>query len=186
MIIKLKNKDKLLYDEFVFKCSIGKNGLKKNKIEGDKSTPKGLFSLGKVYYRPDRIDKPNTKLKIKKITRKMGWCDDSKNKKYNKEILLNKKNKGEKLFRSDRIYDLILVINYNTKRTIKNKSNLRKKYYKKGGSSYKDITPSAIESEEGIRNRENRRLRENLLNEISIETANLFIYNSKYINQGRY
>ena len=49
----------------------------------------------------------------------MGWCDDSKNKKYNKEILLNKKNKGEKLFRSDRIYDLILVINYNTKKTIK-------------------------------------------------------------------
>ncbi len=123
MIIKLKNKDKLLYDEFVFKCSIGKNGLKKNKIEGDKSTPKGLFSLGKVYYRPDRIDKPNTKLKIKKITRKMGWCDDSKNKKYNKEILLSKKNKGEKLFRSDRIYDLILVINYNTKKTIKNKGS---------------------------------------------------------------
>ena len=52
----------------------------------------------------------------------MGWCDDSKNKKYNKEILL-KKNKGEKLFRSDRIYDLILVINYNTKRTIKNKGS---------------------------------------------------------------
>ena len=136
MIIKLKNKDKLLYDEFVFKCSIGKNGLKKNKIEGDKSTPKGLFSLGKVYYRPDRIDKPNTKLKIKKITRKMGWCDDSENKKYNKEILLNKKNKGEKLFRSDRIYDLILVINYNTKKTIKNKGSaifihVAKKNYKK-------------------------------------------------------
>ena len=123
MIIKLKNKDNLLYDEFVFKCSIGKNGLKKNKIEGDKSTPKGLFSLGKVYYRPDRIDKPNTRLKIKKITRKMGWCDDSKNKKYNKEILLSRKNKGEKLFRSDRIYDLILVINYNTKKTIKNKGS---------------------------------------------------------------
>ena len=53
----------------------------------------------------------------------MGWCDDSKNKKYNKEILLSKKNKGEKLFRSDRIYDLILVINYNTKRKIKNKGS---------------------------------------------------------------
>ena len=53
----------------------------------------------------------------------MGWCNDSKNKKYNKEILLSKKNKGEKLFRSDRIYDLILVINYNTKKTIKNKGS---------------------------------------------------------------
>ncbi len=123
MIIKLKNKDKLLYDEFVFKCSIGKKGLKKIKIEGDGSTPVGLFSLGIVYYRPDRIDKPNTKLKIKKITKRMGWCNDANNKKYNKEILLSKKNKGEKLFRYDRIYDLILVINYNTKKTIKNKGS---------------------------------------------------------------
>ena len=123
MIIKLKNKDKLLYDEFVFKCSIGKKGLKKIKIEGDGSTPVGLFSLGIVYYRPDRIDKPNTKLKIKKITKRMGWCNDANNKKYNKEILLSKKNKGEKLFRSDHIYDLILVINYNTKKTIKNKGS---------------------------------------------------------------
>ena len=123
MTIIVNNKDTLIYDDFEFKCCVGKNGFSKNKIEGDKSTPKGLFSIGKVYYRPDRINKPNTKLKIKKITRKMGWCDDSKNKKYNKEILLNKKNKGEKLFRSDRIYDLILVINYNTKRTIKNKGS---------------------------------------------------------------
>ena len=65
------------------------------------------------------------------------------------------------------------------KRTIKNKSNSRKKYYKKGGSSYKDITPSAIESEEGIRNRQNQQLRENLLNQVSIESANLLIHNSK-------
>ena len=48
MLIKLKNKDTLIFDEFKFKCAIGKNGLKKNKIEGDKSTPKGIFSLGKL------------------------------------------------------------------------------------------------------------------------------------------
>ena len=64
------------------------------------------------------------------------------------------------------------------KRTIKNKSNSRKKYYKKGGSSYRDTTPSVIESEESIRNRENRQLRENLLNEVSIETANIILDNS--------
>ena len=123
MIINLKNKDKLLYDEFVFKCSIGKNGLKKNKIEGDKSTPKGLFSLGKVYYRPDRIDKPNTKLKTIRINKQMGWCDDPSNICYNKEIKLNKKIKAEKLYRKDKIYDIIIVINYNTQRIIRNKGS---------------------------------------------------------------
>ena len=31
MLIKLKNKDKLIYDEFEFKCAIGKKGLKKKQ-----------------------------------------------------------------------------------------------------------------------------------------------------------
>ena len=62
MIIKLKNKDTLICGGFEFKCSIGKNGLKKNKYEGDKCTPIGTFSLGPVYYRSDRVAKPYTKI----------------------------------------------------------------------------------------------------------------------------
>ena len=48
----------------------------------------------------------------------MGWCNDPLNENYNKEIMLSRKNKGEKLFRSDNSYDIILVINYNTKNVI--------------------------------------------------------------------
>ena len=123
MIIKLKNKDTLICDDFQFKCSIGKNGLKKNKLEGDNSTPKGTFSLGLVYYRADRVAKPETKLKTVKIRKQMGWCDDPNNIYYNKEIKLNKKIKAEKLYRKDRIYDIVIVINYNTQRIIKNKGS---------------------------------------------------------------
>ena len=43
MTIFLKNKQTLQVDDFYFKCSIGKNGLVKKKIEGDKKTPKGTF-----------------------------------------------------------------------------------------------------------------------------------------------
>ena len=123
MIIKLKNKDTLICDDFQFKCSIGKNGLKKNKLEGDNCTPIGTFSLGPVYYRNDKVDKPNTKLKILKINKQMGWCDDPFNNNYNKEIKLNKKIKAEKLYRVDKIYDIIIVINYNTRKIIKNKGS---------------------------------------------------------------
>ena len=45
MLIQLKNKDTLIVDEFKFKCCIGKNGINKQKIEGDKSTPVGIFSI---------------------------------------------------------------------------------------------------------------------------------------------
>ena len=54
MTIILKNKDTLIFDDFKFRCCIGKKGITNNKIEGDKKTPSGLFSLGKVFYRKDR------------------------------------------------------------------------------------------------------------------------------------
>ena len=116
MLIKLKNKQYLIFDDFKFKCCIGKNGLKSRKREGDKCTPKGTFEIGKVYYRSDRINKPKTKLQTIKITKKMGWCDDPYNKNYNKKIILNEKNKGEKLFRASEIYDILIVIKYNIKK----------------------------------------------------------------------
>ena len=117
MLLKLKNKEYLIADEFKFKCSIGKKGLKLKKKEGDNCTPKGNFKIGKVYYRPDRVNKPETILKTKKITKNMGWCDDPHNENYNKEIVLNKKNTGEILFRKDNAYDILIVIEYNTNKT---------------------------------------------------------------------
>ena len=115
MLIKLKNKDTLIIDDFVLKCTIGKNGIRKKKIEGDKCTPKGIFTFGKLYYRADRIKKPETKISMKIITKNMGWCDDIKSKFYNKEIKINKNIRHEKLFRIDNLYDYFIVINYNTK-----------------------------------------------------------------------
>ena len=123
MKITLKNKYTLKIDDFKFKCCIGKNGLKKNKTEGDKCTPKGTFKLGTLYYRKDRVNKPKTSLKIKNIKRNMGWCNDSKNKLYNQEIKVNKNIKHEKLFRKDYKYDYLLVINYNTKKIKPNKGS---------------------------------------------------------------
>ena len=117
MLLRLKNKEYLIVDEFKFKCSIGKKGLKSKKKEGDNCTPIGIFKIGKVYYRSDRIKKPETVLKTKKITKNIGWCDDPYNKKYNKEIVLDKKNKGEKFYRRDNTYDILIVIEYNTKKT---------------------------------------------------------------------
>ncbi len=123
MKITLKNKYTLKIDDFKFKCCIGKNGLKKNKIEGDKCTPKGTFKLGNLYYRKDRVKKPITKLIVRKIKRNMGWCNDPTNRLYNKEIKVNKKIKHEKLFRKDYKYDYLLVIQYNRKKIKPNKGS---------------------------------------------------------------
>ena len=118
MTIILKNKATLKFDEFYFKCCVGKKGLTKKKIEGDKKTPIGTFSLGNLYYRADRNLKPLTKLKCIKLKKLMGWCDDIKSKKrYNKMININRKLRHEKLYRKDYKYDLMIPINYNTQKT---------------------------------------------------------------------
>lgn len=116
MIINLKNKEHLIVDDFVFTCAIGRNGIKSKKKEGDKTTPRGVFSIDKLFYRADRVKKPITKISTKIITKNMGWCDDPKSKYYNKNINVHKKIKHEKLYRKDSSYDYFIVINYNTKK----------------------------------------------------------------------
>ncbi len=114
MTIILKNKATLIIDDFKFQCCIGKKGLTKKKIEGDKKTPIGLFSLGNLYYRKNKKPQPQTKLKCIPIKNTMGWCNDIKSKKYNKLIKINKKISHEKLYRKDYKYDFMIPINYNT------------------------------------------------------------------------
>ena len=43
----------------------------------------------------------------------MGWCNDSKSKKYNQEISFPFKYGAEKLYRKDKIYDIFINIKYN-------------------------------------------------------------------------
>ena len=124
MTILLKNKETLICEGFIFRCSVGKYGTTKDKIEGDKKTPSGVFDIGNLYYRSDRNKLPKTKLKCIPIKKNMGWCDDPKDKKnYNKLIKIKKKLKYEKLFRKDHKYDLLIPIKYNFKKRILGKGS---------------------------------------------------------------
>ena len=67
MTIFLKNKHTLQIDDFYFKCCIGKNGFTRRKKEGDYKTPKGVFKIGKLFFRKDRIKNLKTNLKVTEI-----------------------------------------------------------------------------------------------------------------------
>tara|TARA_A100000164_G_scaffold374419_1_gene407381 strand:+ start:276 stop:770 length:495 start_codon:yes stop_codon:yes gene_type:complete len=119
MTIIIKNKERLIYDDFFFKCCVGKKGLTNKKKEGDKKSPKGIFNIEDLYYRKDKIKKPNTSLKCIPIKKNMGWCDDMNNKKYYNKLIKIKKNiRHEKLFRKDNKYDLLVPISFNRKRRV--------------------------------------------------------------------
>ena len=113
----------LEYKNLKFRCALGKAGVKKKKEEGDNITPKGTFKINNIYYRSDHIKKISSKFKLIEIRKNMGWCDDPKSEQYNKLIKLPNKYKHEKLYRKDNIYDLILVLNYNTRPILKNKGS---------------------------------------------------------------
>ena len=66
----------------------------------------------------------------------MGWCDDPNSHFYNKLINLPTKYSHEKLYRNDSLYDLIVMLSYNTNPIIKNKGSaifmhIAKNSYKK-------------------------------------------------------
>ena len=111
--LNLSKDAKEIYNKVILTNALPpKNGISKNKIEGDFKTPRGTFKFGTLYWRPDRVKKPFTKLYCKKIKKKIGWCNDSKSKFYNKEIKINKKIKYEKLYRSDYKYDYFILIKW--------------------------------------------------------------------------
>ena len=60
----------LEYKGHKFKCAIGKLGYSSSKKEGDLTTPRGIFKLGAIYFRKDRIKLIKTKLK-KRLLRKI-------------------------------------------------------------------------------------------------------------------
>ena len=126
----------LKYKNLKFKCALGKAGIGEKKKEGDFITPKGKYKITKVYYRADRIKKIKTNFRLYQIKKNMGWCDDPLSKNYNKLIKLPSIFSYEKLYRKDKLYDLILVLNYNFKPIIKNKGSaifihIANKNYKK-------------------------------------------------------
>ena len=113
----------LLYKGYKLKCAIGKSGIISAKKEGDLATPKGTFGLGTLYYRKDKNKPLKCKIKKKIIKKKMGWCNDSRSKKYNQEISFPFKYGAEKLYRKDKIYDLFINIKYNFCPVIKEKGS---------------------------------------------------------------
>ena len=96
-----------------FSCSIGKDRIGKEKVEGDNKTPAGSFPLRKLYFRPDRVPKPRTVLPTIALKPLDGWCSDPRDRNYNQFIELPSYAEHERLWRSDNLYDLIGVIGYN-------------------------------------------------------------------------
>jgi len=121
MIIVRKNI--LKYNNMSFKCALGKNGISRNKVEGDGCTPSGDYLIEKIYYRKDRLELPDLDIQTTPLGKSFGWCDDINSNYYNKLITFPFEQSAEVLFRDDDIYDILCVVNYNRNPIVKNKGS---------------------------------------------------------------
>ena len=95
------------------RCAVGRGGVRRDKTEGDGATPAGCWPLRRVLYRPDRLVVPESRLPVSPISPGDGWCDEPSDIRYNRQVSLPYPARHERLWREDRIYDLIVVLGHN-------------------------------------------------------------------------
>lgn len=98
-----------------FACALGSGGTSTGKREGDGATPVGRLLLREVLYRADRIGRPRTVLPLAGIRPGDGWCDEPADRNYNRRVRLPYPASAERLWRDDRLYDLVVVLDYNVR-----------------------------------------------------------------------
>lgn len=106
-----------------FRCALGRSGCRYGKREGDGATPAGEWRLRQVFYRPDRVARPQTLLPVAPLRPNMGWCDDPQSQRYNRLVRLPFPAHHERLWRNDRLYDIIVVLGYNDHPRIRGKGS---------------------------------------------------------------
>jgi L,D-peptidoglycan transpeptidase YkuD (ErfK/YbiS/YcfS/YnhG family) len=105
----------LISGPFALPVALGSGGIRANKREGDGATPRGSFRLVRLWWRADRIPRPHTALPTRRIGPADAWCEDPRDRRYNRPFVLSPGAAGDRLMRADRLYDLIIELDHNTR-----------------------------------------------------------------------
>jgi L,D-peptidoglycan transpeptidase YkuD (ErfK/YbiS/YcfS/YnhG family) len=100
---------RLIAGATVFPCALGRAGITHDKREGDGATPAGRWRLAGFYLRrPAPLRAPW------RLTRRDDvWCDDARSFLYNRPLRAPLRLNHEEMWRNDRLYDVVGVMDYN-------------------------------------------------------------------------
>ena len=101
------------YGKLWLPCALGRSGRRAIKREGDGATPIGAFTIRHVYYRPDRLQRPLTRLPISPLKPNDGWCDAVGDRNYNRKVEHPYPASAEHMWRDDHLYDVVVVLDHN-------------------------------------------------------------------------
>jgi len=97
------------------RVALGRTGIKADKREGDGGTPRGRFHPVRLWWRADRLRRPQTLLPIRRIGRDVAWCEDPHDRRYNRPFRRSANEPGDRLRREDGLYDMIVEIDHNSR-----------------------------------------------------------------------
>src|ERR1700733_6333196 len=95
--------------------ALGRAGVRANKREGDGATPRGRFRPTRLWWRADRGRRPQTLLPTRRIGPADAWCEHPADRRYNRPFIRSASDPGDRLWREDDLYDLIIEIDHNTR-----------------------------------------------------------------------
>lgn len=94
-------------------AALGRSGVTSLKREGDGATPRAVMPVLFAYRRGDRPGTLPTTLRLRRIGKDMLWCDDPRHPAYNRPVSTPFSAGHEKLMRTDRLYDVCVVLDWN-------------------------------------------------------------------------
>lgn len=94
--------------------ALGRAGILANKREGDGGTSKGSFHPRTLWWRADRHPRPRTFLPTRAIRADDAWCENPRDRHYNRPVRMDRDQAGDRLARADHLYDFIVEIDHNT------------------------------------------------------------------------
>jgi L,D-peptidoglycan transpeptidase YkuD (ErfK/YbiS/YcfS/YnhG family) len=105
------------------RAAAGRSGIGDKRAEGDGVTPIGTYKLRRLLYRPDRVGVPHTHLTSAPIAPEDGWCDAPGDPQYNLPVKRPYRASNEELWRTDHLYDLLVVIGFNDDPVVRGKGS---------------------------------------------------------------
>ena len=111
----LRSQGWLRAGSLVLPVALGRAGVKANKREGDGATPRGRYRPVRLWWRGDRLPRPQTLLPARRIGGADAWCEDPADRRYNRSFRRSANEPGDRLWREDGLYDLLLELDHNTR-----------------------------------------------------------------------
>lgn len=107
----------------VLRCALGRGGISAHKREGDGATPLAAMRVLAAYVRPDAAMPRRAGIPLATTRRDDGWCDATRDARYNRPVRLPFGPSHERLWRDDRLYDAVVVLDWNIRPRARNRGS---------------------------------------------------------------